>query len=121
MLAGLLTQRNAPVRQTKLYKVMFHSHGKVYEVFAKKVTASDLYGFVQVSELSFGGSENSMLVDPAEEKLKEEFAKTRALHLPMHAVVRVEEVEERGVAAIRDAGSGEKVTPFPLPPSSRKP
>ena len=104
----------------KLYKVLFHSHGKVYEVYAKKVTASELYGFVQVSDLSFGSQENSMLVDPAEEKLKEEFAKTRSLHLPMHAVVRVEEVEERGIAAIRDAGSGEKVTPFPFPPPARK-
>lgn len=107
------------MRQDKLYKVMFLSHGKVYEVFARKVGASDLYGFVQVSELSFG-SETSVLVDPAEEKLREEFGKTRVLHLPMHAVVRVEEVQERGVAAIRDAGSGEKVMPFPLPPPQRK-
>lgn len=103
--------------QRKLYKIMFLSHGKVYELYAKKVLSSELYGFVQVSELSFAASD-SLLVDPSEEKLKEEFAKTRSLHLPMHSVVRIEEVEERGVAAIRDAGSGEKVTPFPssLPP-----
>jgi hypothetical protein len=107
--------------QRKLYKVLFHSHGKVYEVYAKSVNASDLYGFIQVSDLSFGSPENSLLVDPAEEKLKEEFAKTRVLHLPMHTVVRVEEVEERGIAAIRDASSGEKVTPFPFPPPARKP
>lgn len=105
--------------QSRLYKVLFHTHGKVYEVYARKVMSSDLYGFVEVSELSFGSGGDSMLVDPAEEKLREEFAQTRALHLPMHAVVRVEEVQARGVATIRDAGSGEKVMPFPLPPVRR--
>lgn len=103
----------------KLYKVIFLSHGKVYELFARKVLSSELYGFVQVSDLSFGSSD-SMLVDPAEEKLKEEFAKSRSLHLPMHSVVRIEEVEERGVAAIRDASSGEKITPFPTVPPQRR-
>lgn len=107
-------------RSPKLYKVIFLSHGKVYELFARKVMSSDLYGFVQVSELSFGGAGDSVLVDPAEEKLREEFGKSRHLHLPMHSVVRIEEVEERGVAAIRDAGSGEKIMPFPSVPPPRR-
>jgi hypothetical protein len=104
----------------KLYKVTFLSHGKVYELYARKVQSSELYGFVQVQDLSFGGSADSMLVDPAEEKLREEFGKTRSLHLPMHSVVRIEEVEERGTVAIRDAESGEKVMPFPGVPPQRR-
>jgi hypothetical protein len=55
-------------------------------------------------------------LDPTEERLREEFAETRVLHLPMQSVLRVEEVERRGNPSIRDAASGEKVvTPFPLP------
>lgn len=97
----------------RLYKVMFSSHGKVFELYAKEVKSSDLWGFTAVSQLVF--AQNAMLVDPAEERLREEFAKTQTLHLPMHAIVRIEEVEERGIAAIRDGGSGEKIMPFPLP------
>jgi hypothetical protein len=103
----------------KLYKVVFLNHGKVYELYAKKVTASDLYGFTYVADLSFGQSEG-LLVDPAEEKLREEFAGTHGLHLPMHSIVRIEEVAERGVARIRDATTGEKVTPFPVAPRARE-
>lgn len=99
----------------KLYKVVFLNHGKVYELYAKKVAASELYGFTVISDLQFG-SPSSMLVDPAEERLREEFAKTKAIHLPMHALIRVEEVEERGTAVIRDQTTGEKITPFPLAP-----
>lgn len=98
--------------QKALYKVVFLNHGKVYELFAKKVLASDLYGFTQISELVFSSSDG-LLVDPAEEKLKEEFGKTKSLHLPMHSIVRIEEVEERTTVKIRDAASGEKIMPFP--------
>jgi hypothetical protein len=59
-------------------------------------------------------------VDPTEERLREEFADTRVLHLPMQSVVRVEEVACKGPSAIRDAASGEKVvTPFPMPAKPR--
>jgi hypothetical protein len=99
-----------------LYKVTFLNHGKSYELYAKRVTASDLYGFVLVSELQFEAS--GLVLDPVEEKLREEFGNTEALHLPMHSVVRVEEVRERGAARIRDS-AGEKVVPFSLGPLAR--
>ena len=35
----------------------------------------------------------SLVIDPAEEKLKAEFAGVQRLLLPMHAVMRIEEVE----------------------------
>ncbi|MFT4198220.1 MAG: DUF1820 family protein [Pseudoxanthomonas sp.] len=99
-----------------LYKVTFLNHGKVYELYARRVSASAaLWGFTEVAELVFDLHEG-VVVDPTEERLREEFGDTRVLHLPMHSVVRVEEVERKGASAIRDAASGEKVvTPFPLP------
>jgi len=97
----------------KLYKIVFLTQGKVYELYAKRIHSSELYGFVQVSDLIFD-AQSSLLVDPSEERLRDEFAKTRHLHLPMHSVIRVEEVEERGIAVIRDAQTGEKIMPFPL-------
>ncbi len=63
---------------------------------------------------------DGLVVDPTEERLRDEFGGTRALHLPMQDVLRVEEVEKKGKAAIRDAVSGEQVvTPFPLPARPR--
>ena len=83
----------------------------------ESVLTPGLYGFVRVSELSFSGS--SLVLDPSEERMKEEFGNTQALHLPMHAVIRVEEVNERGAAKIRDSAPGEKVVPFQLSPGPR--
>ncbi len=103
----------------KLYKVVFLSHGKIYELFARKVCGSALWGFTEVSGLVFGLGEG-VVVDPTEERLRDEFAGTKVLHLPMQSVLRVEEVERAGPSAIRDAATGEKVvTPFPLPAKPR--
>ena len=61
-----------------------------------------------------------VVVDPTEERLRDEFGSTRVLHLPMQSIVRIEEVERKGQSAIRDAATGEKVvTPFPLPAKPR--
>jgi hypothetical protein len=38
------------------------------------------------------------------------------LHVPMHAIVRIEEVARRGPLTIRDAASGDKIMPFPIAP-----
>lgn len=98
-----------------LYKVTFLNHGKVYELYAHRVASSELWGFTEISELAFDVNA-SVVVDPTEERLRDEFGDTRRLHLPMQSIVRIEEVQRRGQACIRDATTGEKVvTPFPLP------
>ena len=55
-----------------------------------------------------------MLIDPAEDRLRSEFEGVQRSYIPMHAIVRIDEVEKEGVAKIT-TGSGEKVTPFPMP------
>ena len=102
-----------------LYKVTFLNAGRVYELYARRVGASPLWGFTQVADLVFDVAEG-VVVDPAEERLRADFADTRVLHLPMQAVVRVEEVDRKGVSAVRDAAAGDGVvTPFPFPAKPR--
>jgi len=102
-----------------LYKITFLNHGKVYELYGRHVAASSLWGFTEVGELVFD-VHDGIVVDPTEERLREEFAGTRVLHLPMQSIVRIEEVERKGQSVIRDAESGERVvTPFPLPAKPR--
>jgi len=101
-----------------LYKVIFLNHGKVYELFSESVGTSGLWGFVEVSELVFETGDG-LVVDPTEEKMRQEFSAAKVLHLPMQSVLRIEEVDKRGKCLIRDRESGEKVTPFPLSPPTR--
>jgi hypothetical protein len=102
-----------------LYKVTFLNAGKVYELYARQVTSGALWGFTEIRELVFD-VHAGVVVDPTEERLRDEFGGTSALHLPMHSIVRIEEVERKGTSAIRDATTGEKVvTPFPMPARPR--
>jgi len=102
-----------------LYKITFLNHGKVYELYARRVGGSHLWGFNEIAELVFD-VHDGLVVDPTEERLREEFGNTKVLHLPMQSIVRIEEVEKKGQPAIRDAATGEKVvTPFPMPARPR--
>ena len=104
-----------PAMKHTLYKITFLNHGKIYELYGRHVAASSLWGFTEVGELVFDVNE-SVVIDPTEERLRDEFGDTRVLHLPMQSIVRVEEVEQKGQSAIRDAATGEAVvTPFPVP------
>ena len=103
----------------KLYKVTFLNHGRVYELYARRVAASSLWGFTEIGELVFDVNDG-VVIDPTEERLRDVFGNTRLLHLPMQSVVRIEEVEKKGQSAIRDAATGESVvTLFPLPAKPR--
>jgi hypothetical protein len=97
----------------QLYRVLFHNQGEVYEVYAHAIYQSDLYGFVEVEDYSFG-TRSGMLIDPAEDRLRAEFEGVQRSFIPMHAIVRIDEVEKEGKAKITDS-KGEKVTPFPMP------
>ena len=94
------------------YRVTFHNQGKVYEVYAREVHQSGLFGFIEIEDLLFG-EKTSLVVDPSEENLKSEFEGVQRTYLPMHAVIRIDEVEKSGQAKIMEA-SGEKITPFPV-------
>ncbi len=105
------------MKQQTVYKVIFLNQGKVYEIFADSVGNCDLYGFVEVSGLSFsepGEASAALVIDPTVERLRDEFAGANALYLPMHSVLRIDRVEKRGQCKIRDREPGEKVTSLPV-------
>lgn len=107
------------LESTPIYKVIFLNQNKVYEVYAKAIYQSELYGFVEVEEFIFG-ERSQMIVDPGEEKLKTEFAGVNRSYVPMHSIVRIDEVEKEGVGKVLDAsGGGSNVAAFPMPGSAR--
>ncbi len=104
----------------QIYKVIFLNQGQVYEVYARQIYQSDLYGFIEVEEFIFG-EKTQMVVDPSEEKLKAEFENVNRSYIPIPAVIRIDEVEKEGSAKIVEIKEG-KVSPFPLSfsPSNNK-
>jgi hypothetical protein len=96
-----------------IFKVVFVNHGKVYEIYAKKVSHGSLFGFVEVEELVFG-ERSAVVVDPTEEKIKAEFEGVKRTYLPMHSIMRIDEVRKQGVSKIT-AFEGSNVAQFPMP------
>lgn len=98
----------------QIYRVLFFNQGQVYEIYARQVYQSELYGFVEVEDFLFG-ERSQVVVDPGEEKLKKEFAGVTRTYIPMQALIRIDEVEKAGPAKVIEAGEGGNVHNFPLP------
>lgn len=96
-----------------IYKVSFVNQGKVYEIYARSVGQGALFGFIEVEKLVFG-ERSTVVVDPGEERIKAEFAGVRRTYIPMHAVLRIDEVEKQGVSKISKMEGG-NVAQFPMP------
>jgi len=77
-------------------------------------------GFIEIEEFVFG-ERTQVIVDPAEEKLKTEFASVKRSFIPMHSIVRIDEVEKEGKVKISDIKSSDKVTQFPFQNMGAKP
>ncbi|HEY7995968.1 MAG TPA: DUF1820 family protein [Steroidobacteraceae bacterium] len=97
-----------------IFRIMFVNQGKVYEVYARKVTHGELFGFIEVEELVFG-ERSSVVLDPSEERVKGEFAGVKRTFLPMHSILRIDEVKKQGVSKITALEGGANVTQFPMP------
>lgn len=102
----------------QIYKISFINQGKVYQLYAKNVYQGDLYGFVEIEGLIFGEN-SSVVIDPGEEKLKAEFSGVERTMVPMHSVIRIDQVKKEGQSKIIELDGDAKVTPFPssmIPP-----
>jgi hypothetical protein len=96
-----------------IFKVIFHNQGKVFEIYARKVGHGQMFGFIEVEELIFG-ERSTVVVDPAEEKIQSEFAGVKRTYLPLHSVIRIDEVRKSGVSKV-SAADGTNVAQFPFP------
>lgn len=101
-----------------LYKIIFHNQDKVYEIFAERFAESDIFGFIEVDSIVFGDA-SSLVVDPSEERLRNEFGEVKRFFVPVHSIIRIDEVAKEGSAKIKDVkNSPATITPFPY--NSRK-
>ncbi|PLX60059.1 DUF1820 family protein [Sedimenticola selenatireducens] len=95
-----------------IFRISFINQAKVYQLYAESVKQAEVFGFLEIRNLIFGET-SSVVIDPAEEKLKAEFGGVSRTLIPMHAVIRVDEVEKRGQCKIMELDGNANITPFP--------
>ena len=52
------------MKDKKIYKIIFIQLGEIYEIFAKQIFQSDMYGFLEVEEFIFS-NDDQLVVDPS--------------------------------------------------------
>ncbi len=95
-----------------IYRISFMNQGEVYEIYARNVGQGEMFAFIEVEELIFG-ERSQILIDSSEDRLKNEFKGVRRTFIPIHSIIRIDQVDRAGSGRIRD-GEG-KVSNFPMP------
>ena len=88
----------------RIFKVLFQNQGQVYEIYVRNVESSWLLGFVTAQELLFG-EKSQLVLDPSEERLRTEFAGVQRVSIPIHSVIRIDEVEKPGTPRIQSSSA----------------
>jgi len=98
----------------KLYRISFYNNEVIYELYVRKIYESDLFGFIVLEDFVFGEN-TSLVIDPAEERIRMEFNEVKRTLIPAQSVLRIDEVDKQGVAKVLDksSGSGGSVAVFP--------
>src|SRR3990167_2673872 len=94
-----------------IYRIIFTQEEKIYEIYAQYISEENLMGFIEIEELLFS-EPNSILVDPSEERLKSEFSGGKRSYIPMHMILRIDEMSKEGPAKIKEP-SQSNVSHFP--------
>ena len=102
--------------KSQVFRVIFQNEGEVFEVYARQIFQSELWGFIEVEEFVFG-ERSQLLVDPSEEKLKNTFDGVKRSYVPLTSIIRIDEVEKEGSAKVTESKVS-NVKPFPMPPVS---
>jgi hypothetical protein len=101
-------------KSDSIFKIRFYQDDHIYEIYARSLAQEAMFGFLEVEELVFAEGD-SVIVNPEEERLRAEFKDVICTYIPMHAVLRIDEVKVEGVAKAiptpKDANN--IVRPFP--------
>lgn len=95
-----------------LYRIQFINSGEHYELYVHEITQSNLFGFIEIAEFVWDNHSNIVL-DPSHEKLKSEFNGVERTFVPLHSVIKIDQVKKQGTAKITELS--DKVARFPSP------
>ena len=103
-----------------IYRVLFVQNDQMYEVYARYLTEESLMGFIEIEELVFHETKSSLVVDPSEEKLRAEFKDVKRSYIPLHAILRIDEVVKEGSARMMPSEKQGNVSHLPFASASKK-
>ncbi|WP_395339073.1 DUF1820 family protein [Ningiella sp. W23] len=95
-----------------IYRIQFISNGERYELYVKELVSSQVFGFIEIGDFVWD-NHTELVLDPSHEKLKDEFSKVKRSFIPMHNVLRIDQVEKQGSAKISQLS--DKVTALHSP------
>ena len=105
-------------REKTYYIVTFTSENELFQVCARRVESSDLYGLIEIGDFFF--PENKLVYNPGEERIRKEFSGIRRTLVPYHAIVRIDEVPDTRegqikVVPLKSSGKTARETPLHEP------
>ena len=101
------------MKNTLIYKIIFNTNNKVYEIYANNAYQDDIFSFIRVDGIIFDNNKGT-LIDPAEEQIRLEFSGVESLLLPVQSVLRIDIVKNKGTSKLFEANQEQKITQFPI-------
>lgn len=98
-------------REQTYYKITFTNEDELYQICAKELASSDLYGLIEISDFIFPSSR--LVFNPGEERLRREFEGIKRTWIPYHAIIRIDEILDSRESEI-------KIIPLKSVPRSEK-
>ena len=105
--------------KSPIYRVEFIQAGQRYELYARELLTSSLFGFIEIADFVWD-NHSDIVVDPSHEKLKDEFADINRSFIPMHTVLRIDAIKKQGQAKITALDSNVSTFPSPIYTPSNK-
>ena len=100
----LTSYRILSMSKKPIYKIIFYNNGKLYELYARNVHQGTIFSFIEVEKIIFG-EKTSVVVDPSEENLKSEFSNVSRTYIPLHSIVRIDEVDKQGAPKVTEVSA----------------
>ena len=98
-----------------IFRIRFYNEDDIYEIYANSIAQEAIFGFLEVEQIVFG-EHSATVIDPAEERLKQEFQDVICSYIPIQSIIRIDEVKKQGVAKViqtNGASHSNIVRPFP--------
>jgi hypothetical protein len=87
--------------QQVYYRLFFYHQNEIYQIYAQNVCQQEeFFGFLQAENLSFHSGQSQLVVDPSEERLRNEFDGVNRIYIPIQSVIRIDEMNQKGPCKI---------------------
>ena len=93
-----------------IYRVYFQTEDRNYSLLTRSVRESELFGFIEISEIIFEDV-NRLIISPEDEALRKEFAKVESISIPhqyLRRIDRLSDSDDVGVSYLKIADSKKK-------------